>query len=469
MKRTKERKGITLIALAITIAVLLILAGVTINAVIGDDGIIKKAQESARLTEESEAKEIMQRIVLEYELKKNGETLEEFLQTKVPDKIDSVTNNGDGTLTISKNGYTITVKNKGDDGKVKGKIELSDYSGEYTYPNGGTFTVTKSSGTISVTSSDTNIATVSLNGDTVTVTPGTLEGTATITVTSGGTEEYTEATAKYTANVKNGTIVLNVDVYSGTYDGKAHDCFSNVSVVPADVSVEYSTDNTTFSNTMPTITEVSSKQVTIRASKEGYKTKTESYTITVKEAPTFTETSGVGCYADINGDGVVDGIIFEDFLIGGSGQRGSNSEATYTVNTTSGVKQYIISQEKYNGPFGEKNVLTAKGSGSARFYVMALNDIDGTYYFDAAQNLGSNGWTVPSKDEWAAFGAQLGINESNYAGYKLQAKYWSSSKSYGVFNINYYGYYADFSSGTIGQDFGGSNDKPYNVRLVTTF
>lgn len=70
MKRTKERKGITLIALAITIAVLLILAGVTINAVIGDDGIIKKAQESARLTEESEAKEIMQRIVLEYELKK---------------------------------------------------------------------------------------------------------------------------------------------------------------------------------------------------------------------------------------------------------------------------------------------------------------------------------------------------------------------------------------------------------------
>ena len=466
MKRTKERKGITLIVLAITIAVLLILAGVTINAVIGDDGIIKKAKESAKLTEESETKEIMQRLVLEYELKKNGETLEEFLQTKVPDKIDSVTNNGDGTLTISKNGYTITVKNKG---KVKGKIELSDYSGEYTYPNGGTFTVTKSSGTISVTSSDTNIATVSLNGDTVTVTPGTLEGTATITVTSEKTEKYTEATANFTANVKNGTIALNVDAYSGTYDGKAHDCFSNVSVVPPDASVEYSTDNVTFSNTMPTITETSSRQVTIRVSKEGYKTKTESYTITVKEAPTFTETSGVGCYADINGDGVVDGIIFEDFLIGGSGQWGSNSEATYTVNTTSGVKQYIISQEKYNGPFGEKNVLTAKGSGSARFYVMALNDIDGTYYFDAAQNLGSNGWTVPSKDEWAAFGAQLGINASNYAGYKLQARYWSSSKSYGVFNINYYGYYADFSSGTIGQDFGGSNDKPYNVRLVTIF
>ena len=39
--KTKEIKGITLITLAITIVVLIILAGVSINAVIGDDGIIK--------------------------------------------------------------------------------------------------------------------------------------------------------------------------------------------------------------------------------------------------------------------------------------------------------------------------------------------------------------------------------------------------------------------------------------------
>ena len=42
----KDQKGITLIALVITIVVLLILAGVTINAVFSDSGIIKKAQES---------------------------------------------------------------------------------------------------------------------------------------------------------------------------------------------------------------------------------------------------------------------------------------------------------------------------------------------------------------------------------------------------------------------------------------
>ena len=52
--KTKEIKGITLITLAITIVVLIILAGVSINAVIGDDGITKKAQNSANLTKEAE-------------------------------------------------------------------------------------------------------------------------------------------------------------------------------------------------------------------------------------------------------------------------------------------------------------------------------------------------------------------------------------------------------------------------------
>ena len=47
MNKLKNKKGITLIALVVTVVVLIILAGVSINAVIGDDGIIKKAQNSA--------------------------------------------------------------------------------------------------------------------------------------------------------------------------------------------------------------------------------------------------------------------------------------------------------------------------------------------------------------------------------------------------------------------------------------
>ena len=42
----KNNKGITLVALVVTIVVLLILAGVSINLVLGDNGIVKKAQDA---------------------------------------------------------------------------------------------------------------------------------------------------------------------------------------------------------------------------------------------------------------------------------------------------------------------------------------------------------------------------------------------------------------------------------------
>ena len=47
MKNMKEKRGITLIALAVTIIVILILAGVTIDAVFSENGIINKAKEAA--------------------------------------------------------------------------------------------------------------------------------------------------------------------------------------------------------------------------------------------------------------------------------------------------------------------------------------------------------------------------------------------------------------------------------------
>ena len=50
--------GITLIALIITIIVLLILAGVTLNMVMGENGIIKKAQLAKSKTEEAQNKEM---------------------------------------------------------------------------------------------------------------------------------------------------------------------------------------------------------------------------------------------------------------------------------------------------------------------------------------------------------------------------------------------------------------------------
>ena len=40
--RTKDVKGITIISLVVTIVVILILAGVTINVLVGDNGLIKQ-------------------------------------------------------------------------------------------------------------------------------------------------------------------------------------------------------------------------------------------------------------------------------------------------------------------------------------------------------------------------------------------------------------------------------------------
>ena len=53
----KEQKGITLVALVITIIVLLILAGVTIAALSGPNGILTNATTATEETAKSEAKE----------------------------------------------------------------------------------------------------------------------------------------------------------------------------------------------------------------------------------------------------------------------------------------------------------------------------------------------------------------------------------------------------------------------------
>ena len=58
LKVKEKNKGITLIALVITVIVLLILAAVTINALSGDNGILKRASEAKKGTNQSTVEEI---------------------------------------------------------------------------------------------------------------------------------------------------------------------------------------------------------------------------------------------------------------------------------------------------------------------------------------------------------------------------------------------------------------------------
>ena len=158
-----------------------------------------------------------------------------------------------------------------------------------------------------------------------------------------------------------------------------------------------------------------------------------------------------------------DGIIFADFKNGGSGSWGT----TYTISTVTGLKEYYVSKTNYNGPFGTKNVLSARGSGNARFNVMALSDYNNsaTYTFTNAKSITSGEWRVPTSIELAAFGGELGITTLNYSGYGLKATYWSSTAIY--FNdIIRYGCCVSFSNGKIN---GNGIGIKYPVRLARTF
>ena len=240
-----------------------------------------------------------------------------------------------------------------------------------------------------------------------------------------------------------------------------------------------------------------------------------------------TTKSYVGYYADIDADGTVDGVIYADLAKGDNVEKkwNNNSNSNYTIPTvTEGLKDYYISKTNYkaNEGFGTKDVISPTGTGKDRFYIMALTDIDGkrngTHYdwYNAAyvmsdyatttsgdfgkgksntttmiakwnakaygdqdkcslghkdmwgqiQEKVNNGWFVPSKAEWSAFGGELGIsddssNEKYYGNFGLSLFYWSSSQ-YDASSA----WYAYFTFGSMYSDSAFYN---YCVRLSTTF
>ena len=116
-----------------------------------------------------------------------------------------------------------------------------------------------------------------------------------------------------------------------------------------------------------------------------------------KEESISTETSYVGYYADVDGNGTVDGVIFADLAIGGSGHWGgiiNSGEYEYSAESE-GLKNYTIA-ESYEGAFGPKEVIKATGTGKDRFYVMSLDDFTiGSYnkfywYYNAVNKLLGN-------------------------------------------------------------------------------
>ncbi len=94
------QRGITLIALVVTIIVLIILAGITLSLTIGQDGIINKAKQAGKTYKNAEANELAEldklysqiSIAGNSQVTLNKEQLDEYINKKVEEKVSDMKN-----------------------------------------------------------------------------------------------------------------------------------------------------------------------------------------------------------------------------------------------------------------------------------------------------------------------------------------------------------------------------------------
>ncbi len=111
-KKKKNDDGITLIALVITIIVLLILTGVTMAMLLGDNGIITKAQEAKTQTEIAEWEERIDLVIAGAMIKEDA-TIEDIIEGLKKEEIiddESQVNRETGDITTNSPSYVISDK-----------------------------------------------------------------------------------------------------------------------------------------------------------------------------------------------------------------------------------------------------------------------------------------------------------------------------------------------------------------------
>lgn len=111
MNKIKSTKGITLISLVVTIIILLILAGVTIATLMGDNGLINKSNDAKIATEIADIKEQIQTEILGKQAENQGNISDSNLETILL-KYGTLSNEEkliDKTLTTIKGNHEIKV------------------------------------------------------------------------------------------------------------------------------------------------------------------------------------------------------------------------------------------------------------------------------------------------------------------------------------------------------------------------
>ena len=107
--KIKQEKGITLIALVITIVVLLILAGVSISLVLNNNGVISKAKDAKYSTEKGQAQDEVNLAINYLQIEDATSTLTREDKRKIlEDELRKIS--ADSSVSISGLGYKITHK-----------------------------------------------------------------------------------------------------------------------------------------------------------------------------------------------------------------------------------------------------------------------------------------------------------------------------------------------------------------------
>ena len=196
-ERLNSKRGITLIALVITIIVLLILAGVAIATLTGDNGILTKAQ-SAK--EKNAQKTVEEQINLAVQASKINEGLvidKDILEQELTNNGIEITKSENDELpwTVKKDGYVYTIS---ENGEVKEKEGIAITTGDIEILKGST--------------EGKKVSAQILSGETGTI---KWESTGNITLSEAGENEVT---VKVNSNANAGeTATVTAKVEGKTY------------------------------------------------------------------------------------------------------------------------------------------------------------------------------------------------------------------------------------------------------------
>ena len=211
-EQLKINKGITLIALVITIIVLLILAGVTIATLTGDNGILTKAQNSK---EKNAQKTVEEQINLAVQASKINEGLvidKDILEQELTNNGIEITKSENDELpwTVKKDGYVYTIS---ENGEVKEKEGIAITTGDIEILKGST--------------EGKKVSAQILSGET-----GTIKWEHTGNITLSATEGN-----EVTVNVNSNANAGDIATITARIDGKTYQDSINVKIVAQVTSV----------------------------------------------------------------------------------------------------------------------------------------------------------------------------------------------------------------------------------------